>query len=76
MEVDRHRSPPTGNLINLELSQLASIIQTKSDDDIPGPSHLPDLKQLQELKSSLELTLKDFIQHEHHKHIYGAVYQS
>ena len=34
-----------------------------------GPSHLPDLKQLKDLKSSLELTLKDFIQHEHHKQL-------
>ena len=59
--------PPTGNLINLELSQICDLVHSKSDEDLPGPSNPRDPKELQQLKSELETALSNMVQHEHHK---------
>ena len=61
------KDPPTGNLINLELSQICDLVHSKSDEDLLGPSKPRDPKELQQLKSELETALSNMVQHEHHK---------
>ena len=60
-------TPPTGKLINLQLSQLCAMMHSKSEEDQPGPNRQPEHQELQKLKVDLEITLKDMISHEHHK---------
>ena len=60
-------TPPTGKLINLELSQLCTMMHSKSEEDQPGQSRQPDHQELQKLKVELKTTLKDMLSHEHHK---------
>lgn len=67
MDVELSQVPPTGNLINLELSQLCALMHYKSEEDQPGPSKQADTNELQKLKNDLETILKDMVLHEHYK---------
>lgn len=62
-----NRVPPTRNLINHELSQLCALMHTPSDEAQPGPSRETESSELKKLKTKLELTVMDLVQHEHHK---------
>ena len=64
--------PPTRNLINLELSQICDLVQSRSDEDHPGLHRPQDPTKLEKLKTELETALTDMVQHEHHKQFMAA----
>ena len=76
MDEEQHPDPPTGNIIQLDLSQLCELIQSRSEEDQPGPSRPINSDELKKLKEEVDIVLTDLVQHQHHKQFLSTAIKS